>query len=242
MMPRTSTFLDAAQLRFFETFGFLRLPGLFADEIDDITTAFEARFAATPPSDPHHELDTEGFGEAFASRSRIDSYHHLNFGEHRAIIPEFVETTEGLRWLLSDERIVGIVTSVLGPDHEYRSSDGNLLWCDTSWHCDLYDAPLDRYHVKLFFYLDPIDADSGALRVIPGTHHWTSEFATTLRRDLDDWTKVPELFGVAVDEIPSWTVESRPGDLLVGNFRTIHATFNSAPRRRLFTLNYRRAE
>ena len=35
---------------------------------------------------------------------------------------------------------------------------------------------------------------------------------------------------------------STPGDLIVGNFRTLHGSFNGAPRRRLFTVNFSAAQ
>jgi hypothetical protein len=38
--------------------------------------------------------------------------------------------------------------------------------------------------------------------------------------------------------VPSWTVDVDPGDLVVGNFRTMHASFNGGVRRRLFTMNF----
>ena len=50
--------------------------------------------------------------------------------------------------------------------------------------------------------------------------------------------RVPDNVGVAIDEVPSWTLEVEPGDLIVGNFRTMHGSFNGAARRRLFTVNF----
>ena len=44
------------------------------------------------------------------------------------------------------------------------------------------------------------------------------------------------------EEIPSFAIDNEPGDLIVGNFRTLHATFGGATRRRLFTMNYRQVE
>lgn len=213
--------LTPAQVTYFETFGFLRLPGLFADEAERISRGFEEVFAGGHPT--------------------IDTYEDVHYGGGRQIIVGFVDKSDDLRWLLADERVTGVVTSLLGDGWEYCESDGNLMSCDTAWHCDIFNSPLERYHIKLFFYLDPVDADSGALRCIPGSNHYDTDYAIGLRRRLQDWREVEGRFGVPPDEIPSWTVPSQPGDLLVGAFRTIHATFNGPPRRRLFTLNYREA-
>ncbi len=231
--------LDQTQVAHFEAFGFLALPGLFRPELDAIVGAFYQVFAETPAATELDQLEPDLIEDAFANTSRIDSYHHLHRGKHRAIIPGIIESTPGLAWLLSDPRVVGLAESLLGPGPEYHGSDGNLLDCDTSWHCDIYRAPLEDYHIKILFYLDPLDHDTGALRVIPGTHHYDSAFALQMRGDLNDWQAIPDILGVACDEVPSWTVPTRPGDVVVLNFRTIHATFHGQEGRRLFTLNYR---
>lgn len=234
--------LDPADQAFFETFGFVRLPGVFASDIAAVTDAFEDVFAATPAADELTELNVETMDEALARPGRIDSFHHLHQGRHRAIIPDFVERDPRLERLLDDPRLVGPVTSILGPGYEYHGSDGNVLDCDTSWHCDVYGSPLERYHLKVLFYLDALDASNGALRVIPGTNFHDSPFAHRLRRDLDDWQQVGATFGVAHDEVPCTTVPTEPGDVVLLNFRTMHATFNSDEGRRLFTINFRQAQ
>jgi hypothetical protein len=222
--PREGS-LDPAAFRltpqavaYFDTFGFLRLPGLFVDDIDRLT---------------------EGFEEIFAANATMDTNERLHFDQQRRIIPGFIEKSQRLAGLVDDPRVVGVVTSLMGDAHEYAQSDGNLFYCDTSWHPDTYFAPLVRYHVKLSFYLDPLLGESGAIRMIPGTNHHETPFAETLRRDLRDPMAIKEIYGVEHDQIPSWTLESTPGDLIVWNFRTIHASFNGGERRRLFSLNFR---
>jgi hypothetical protein len=210
--------LSPQQVAYFETFGFLRIPGLFADDIGRITDGFERIFAARPHMETHETL-------------------HLD--ERRLIIPGFIEHDPFLHGLLDDHRVAGTVRGLMGDEYEYCQSDGNLFYCESSWHPDTYSAPLTRYHVKLSFYLDPIDSASGAIRLIPGTNFQTSRFARTLRRGLDDPQQISEVFGVDGRDIPSWTLATDPGDLVVWNFRTIHASYNGGQRRRLFSMNFR---
>ena len=210
--------LTPQQITFFETFGFLRIPGLFADDIDDITAGFEEVFA----DNPHWET-AEG----------------LHFDEKRIIIPGFVEKSERLADLPDDPRVRGVVTSLLGPEFEYAQSDGNLFYCDTSWHADTYEAPMGTYHVKLSFYLDPLGGESGAIRMIPGSNHHQSDFARALRRDLEDPAAIGEVYGVEPTDVPGYTIRSEPGDLVLWSFRTVHASFGGDERRRLFSLNFR---
>jgi hypothetical protein len=217
---RESFALTAQQVHFFETFGFLRLPGLLADRLPDLIAAFEAVFA-----DP--------------DSLRLETHEAVHFDDQRFIVPAILDADPRLAALKTDPRILGVARSLLGDRFEYAESDGNLLFCDTAWHCDIYDAPMEQYHIKLFLYFDSLRADNGGLRVIPGTSHYLSPFAAGLRKDLEDWRSIPEVFGVEAEEIPAFTIENEPGDLIVGNFRTIHGTFKGGPRRRLCTLNFR---
>ncbi len=218
--PNADFRLSPQQLAFYETFGFLRLPRLFAEDIDAIIAAFEAGFVEGPT---------------------LEMSEDVHFGMRRVAAPGIVERSARLRELIEDPRIVGIVRSVFGDTSEWAGSDGNLMWCDTAWHCDLYGSPIDRYHLKLFFYLDPVDARSGGLRVIPGTHFYAGSFARGLRQKVSRWQDVEGIFGVRVEDLPSVAVPSEPGDVILGNFRTLHATFGGGPRRRLLTMNFRDA-
>jgi hypothetical protein len=210
--------LTPEQRRFFDTFGFLKLEGLFAADIESITEGFEAVFAKEEP---------------------WDYLNDLHFNQRRQIVPDIAGRSPVLGSLLSDPRTVGVVSSLLGDEYEVRASDGSIFSCDTSWHADTFDAPLTRRHVKISLYLDPLSSDSGAIRVLPGTNFWQTAYATELRRDLDDPSKIQEHLGVAPQDLPSWTIQSRPGDAVVWDFRVIHASFNGSERRRLLSLNFR---
>jgi ectoine hydroxylase-related dioxygenase (phytanoyl-CoA dioxygenase family) len=216
----TTTGLTPQQVAFFETFGYLKLSGLFADQIDDIIAGFEEVFA----------------GEGHI---RMELYEALHGEERRLIIPQFVTKSPRLSCLLDDARVVGIVRSLLGDEYEYAESDGNLFDCESTWHSDIYGAPMHMHHVKLSFYLDPLRADSGAIRVMPGTNFFNDPFALNLRKRMKDVSKIEEEFGVPDRELPSVVLETDPGDVVVWDFRTIHASFYGRKRRRLFSINFR---
>lgn len=211
--------LSPQQIHFFETFGFLKLPGLFAEDIDQIIEGFEELFCAE--DQPIWETSEALHGD-----------------QRRLIIPGFVEQSEKLAPLQHDPRVVGIVRSIIGNDYQWASSDGNLFYCESYWHPDDYAAPLHHYHVKLSFYLDDLTGKNGAIRIIPGSHFHQQSYARTLRKGLDGSRPVAEVFGVEGAEIPSITVESSPGDLIIWNFRTIHGSYQGGERRRLFSLNF----
>ena len=225
-LPTTPFRLTAQQVEFFRTFGFLVLPGLFTHEIDRIAKGFEEAFATEKgipldPDNPYH-------------RSRDSRFER----EPRWTLPAFLERSPDLAWLREDQRLRAVAEGLLGDDYGYAESDGNLFNCDVSWHIDAYGAIANHDHIKVFFYLDPLLHDTGALRVLPGSHHGGA-YTRSLRRQLiADPAKIPEIFGVDRDGVPSWTLEVEPGDVIVSDFRTLHASFNGKVRRRLFTVNY----
>jgi hypothetical protein len=219
--------LTPQQVAFFDTFGFVKLPGLFRSEIGDITAAFEEVFAATDEpmvlsNNPYHQSRNPQFED-----------------KPRLTVPLFIEQNETLGRLRTDPRVVGIAESLLGPDFEYAHSDGNLFFCDVYWHLDAFGSPIHQRHIKLYFYLDALRHDSGALRVIPGTGDLGGSYVTAIRGLFNDPDHARSTLGLELDEVPSWTLEVDPGDVLVGNYRTMHATFGGGPRRRLFTINFK---
>lgn len=211
--------LTPQQIHFFETFGFLKIPGLFADDIDNIILGFE---------------------ELFGNKEQPvwETQEALHGDERRVIIPGFIEQSPRLAPLQHDPRVLGVVQSLIGSEYKWSSSDGNLFYCESYWHPDNYDAPLQHYHVKLSFYLDDLTGSNGAIRLIPGSHFHQQTFARTLRKDFQDAASIPDLYGVDGRDIPSYTVHSTPGDLIIWSFRTIHASYNGGERRRLFSLNF----
>ncbi|MEM7131016.1 MAG: phytanoyl-CoA dioxygenase family protein [Chloroflexota bacterium] len=209
--------LTSQQLAFIDTFGYLSFPGLLNDEIEQITTAFEEVFAS------------HGGGH--------DGKPHD--GTARSCIVPFIDQSEVLSNLLDDPRIDGIFTSLLGEDYNYLGSDGNFYVGDTRWHSDtdwsgkMRGKP-PRVFFKMALYLDPVDSDSGALRVIPGSHRYGDAYAESLQQMLQH---SQEKLGLHGSEIPAVSLVSKPGDVAVFNQNTKHSAWGGGNRRRMFTIN-----
>lgn len=199
--------LSSEQRNFFETFGYLAFPKLFAaEEIGWIAEEFEK------------VLDTFGTGDQ-------------HDGSQRTMIVPTIDHSERLCTLLDDQRILGIAGDILGADFNYASGDGNYYSGDTGWHPDGNYPEL--FAIKIAFYLDPVGRDTGCLRVLPGSHRpesiWRSGEASP--RDSGAWGGEPA-------EIPGQVaLETEPGDLVVFNHNTWHASFGGGRRRRMFTMN-----
>lgn len=199
--------LTPGQIEFFETFGFLKFPQLLSDSMDWITEEFTATFPEQTEITPHD-------------------------GTKRTCIARFIDHREKLNTLLDDPRIVGIGKSLVGEDFNYMGSDGNYYSGETGWHRDGFHH---KYrHIKIAFYLDHLDGNSGALRVIPGSHRLDDQFGQQLTERMRNHQ---ERWGVSGADIPSVTLDVTPGDLLVFDHNLFHAAFNGGPNRRMFTMN-----
>lgn len=202
--------LTEQQRNFFDTFGFLRFDGLMADCIVEVTRAFE-----------------EVWIEHGGGHNGVP-----HTGEKRSCIVPFIDQHPRLCALLDDERILAIIEGVLGPDFNYCTSDGNYYTGDTNWHSNPFFGGLKA--IKVAFYLDPLTADTGCLRVIPGSHRFGDRYADHLHESLRHSER---LWNTAPSQVPCIALETKPGDILVFNHCIKHASFGGGKRRRLFVIN-----
>ncbi|MCX6047841.1 MAG: phytanoyl-CoA dioxygenase family protein [Chloroflexi bacterium] len=129
------------QKQFFDTFGYLVLPGLVKDQIGWISEEFEA---------------------VFRDRGVVHD------GSQRSVVVPFIDQRERLCTLLDHPGIVNLISSLIGDNFNYLGGDGNFYTGDTRWHSDGFHT-IGQY-LKVAFYLDPVTTNSGCLRVIPGSH------------------------------------------------------------------------
>jgi len=201
--------LSPQQIDFMDTFGYLHVPGLIADRIAEVDEAFET-------------LMRRNGGDA-------------HDGSKRFCMVPFINHCAYLCTLLDDPRIHGIASALLGEDYQYWNSDGNYYAGDTGWHSDTqWPEPIRFY--KMAIYLDRMTRDSGALRVIPGSHRFGEGYAEVLQEQL----YVRKNFWGAADgrDVPAVALETEPGDLVISNHSTKHSAWGGNQRRRMFTLVY----
>ena len=197
--------LTEQQKTFFHTFGYLAFPGLLADVIDEITDEFEALCHSDAGGAAHD-------------------------GSKRTIILPFIDERERLSALLDDPRVHGIFVGLLGDDFDYTGSDGNYYVGDTSWHSDIWQA--EPLLIKMALYLDPLTRETGALRVIPGSHRMGDRYAEAL-----NGSAIGPAWGMEGRDVPCAALETQPGDAVIFDGRTKHASFGGSTRRRMFTIN-----
>lgn len=151
-------------------------------------------------------------------------------GSKRTCIVPFID--QRMSTLLDDERILAIGKTLLGDDFNYMGSDGNYYTGNTGWHRDGYH---EKYrHIKIAFYLDHLDADSGALRVIPGSHRLHDRFGEDLSEKM---SACEDIWGINGEQVPAYALNVTPGDVLVFDHNLFHSSWKGSTERRMFTMN-----
>jgi ectoine hydroxylase-related dioxygenase (phytanoyl-CoA dioxygenase family) len=146
-------------------------------------------------------------------------------GERRQTLYALAEKSPLLTRLVVDDRIYRTVEALLGPGFIWLCSEGNLYVGDTPWHPD--GSRLGYPPMKVSLYLDPLSRETGCLRVIPGSHR--PPFHEDLR---------PLAKGVRESDVPSFALESQPGDVFFLNMNLWHASAGGEPGRRHMALNF----
>ena len=196
--------LSEQQLNHFNAFGFLVFRQLFSpDEVDLYRRELDAGLDARIEGGRH-----DGTERFWASLNDSDT--------------PFISS------LSDDPRFADAAEQLLGKDVIGICADSNYYVGDTRWHSDI---PPSRFEaVKFTIYLEPLDGNTGALRVIPGSHR--EPYHSEIRRDME------AAYGVRPEEIPAYAFDSTPGDVLVFNVATWHSAFGGSTRRRMSTLQF----
>ena len=212
--------LTQAQVDHFDVFGFLRLSKVFTlEEIDILSQASKS-------------VCSELLGHVPTSGDVV--WHQ-----------PFVELHPTLIDLIADDRIYLPMRDLLGENFIWVGSEGMYGFSDRlrdhHWHSDgdKDTRKLAYRHIKSMIYLDPLRRESGALRVIPGSHRLPLN--EMLQPFQDDHIKEqPTFFSLEGKEIPAYAIETDPGDVVLFNQWLFHAVYGKAGHRRTIVLKFAR--
>lgn len=204
---------------FYDAYGYLVLRGLFADDADRLATAFDEVFA--DPANPRLDYNVIG---------------HRWHSEY--LMADVVERHPDLDALRTDPRITDAVTTLLGPSTAYTNSDASICCCETEWHYDTPTTATTSRHVKALFYFEPVEADTGALRVLPASHHDLDTHHGVLAPFLGFDGQIEARTGIAGEHLPHWALPTAPGDVILLDFRVLHASYGSTEPRRRLAVNF----
>ena len=208
--------LTAQQKHEFETFGFLLLKDLIpSDEMQPYIDAFDETMIKANGGVP--------WQDAAQNHYVIPFYRHNPAVYHR---------------LLDDERIYEVVEDLLGEDFVFLAAAGHHRWGGTGWHHDSV-APEGQTHLKVVFYLQPVRADTGCLRVLPGTHFplqreqmelWYERHGNAKGSEANESNTIAWPAAIAL--------ESDPGDAVIFNVKAYHGAVGDSADRRAIYINY----
>ena len=208
--------LTADQISYFETFGFICLPQLFSPaEMAEITSETVELLAA-------HSGDRHG-------------------PTHQAVAP-FVELSATLTRLPEDDRIYLPMEQLLGPGFVWGASEGVSgsfnETNDHNWHSDRAgEIDLQYTRIKIMIYLQPMRKETGALRVIPGSHH-TAFHRCLMPLQSQHEQACPDAFGATGAELCCHALEVDPGDVVMFNHYLFHGVYGKRDVRRYVALKF----
>ena len=204
--------LTPEQIAHYETFGFLVLRQLFSGE----EAAIIKREAE----------------EIFDEARNANAFDGLAW---EAVQP-FLERRPFLSMIPDDDRIYNIGVDLLGPDFILEGTEGNLQRSDTPWHGGVPEEGFPS-HIKIAFYPEPLTREIGCLRVLPGSHNVGSpDLLSVIRERNYEPDFMP--FGMAPADVPSFAIESRPGDVVVFTESLLHASFGGGDGRHQHALSF----
>jgi len=139
-----------------------------------------------------------------------------------------------LRRLPEDERLAAVSEQLLGPEAFMVHCNSNqFTGSETEWHRDAKYPKLRG--LKFALYLQPLRADNGALRVIPGSH--LPCFSAALDQlqlagvNIGEDHSYLHLLGRTVADFPCYVCATNPGDMIVFDLRLWHASWGGGNRR-----------
>jgi len=128
--------------------------------------------------------------------------------------------------MIEDDRFLGAAGELVGGRVLPTYAEGILYFGSTPLH---HDAGPGAQGVKFVAYLEPLTADTGALRLLAGSHHpgVTAALTGWVRRHRihDDKTLLAQVAG-----LPLAVVETKPGDVVVFDWHTRHASLGGVDR------------
>ena len=207
--------LTTEQVSHFQTFGFLLLRELF--------TGDEASLMKQEASDIMAEA--RGGGSVDSTKWQP--------------VQPFFERRPFLASLPADDRIYGPAQSLCGQNCQLIGTEGNLHVGDTPWHGGGHGKDMTSVmpNVKIVFYMDSMTADTGALRVIPGSHRLLLPDPYEILRSRNDAPGFRP-FGISPQDIPCVCIETKPGDVIFFTEDTLHAAFGGLPGRHQHAVSF----
>jgi hypothetical protein len=197
--------LTTGQVDHFRTFGFTVLRGYLADRVStlraEVGAAIRDAYAAT-----YDERVFDGI-----------SGHYLPMASRL--------TPVSASLVCDDPRLIGAAERLLGGPAIPECPEGVLYFAEAGWHTD---DGIGVRGVKFAAYFDELVAGTGALRLVPGSHH--SEQNARLAAYSRQGPADGEADADWQASFPGFIADTSPGDVIAFDLHTWHASFGGRDR------------
>lgn len=199
--------LTTAQVDHFRTFGFLVLRGYLADRVGvlraEVGAAICDAYAAT-----YDERAVDGI-----------SGHYLPMASRL--------TPVSASLICDDPRLTGAAWQLLGGPVIPECPEGVLYFAEAGWHTD---DGIGVHGVKFAAYFDQLTAGTGALRLVPGSHHPEQDARLAACSRPREPTAGKAGFAAYQASFPGYVAATSPGDVIAFDLRTWHASLGGRDR------------
>ena len=120
-----------------------------------------------------------------------------------------------------DPRFIDAAEQLLGGPVIPECPEGVLYFAEASWHDD---DGIGVRGVKFTAYFDELTADSGALRLVPGSHHPEQNTRLAAYRDRQLPIRTGAEAAAYQASIPGYAAGTVPGDVIAFDLHTWHAS------------------
>jgi hypothetical protein len=120
------------------------------------------------------------------------------------------------------DRFQATAATLLGDRAIPLRAKGTRYFGSTVWHADSLDAVVAS--VGFAAYLEPLRADNGAVRVIPGSHR------AEVRADVLRYVAAHRA-DMALESLPAVAIATQPGDVIAFDEHLVHASTGGTVRR-----------
>jgi hypothetical protein len=126
-----------------------------------------------------------------------------------------------------DPRLIDAAGHLLGGPVIPECPEGVLYFAEASWHTD---DGIGVLGVKFAAYFDELTAGTGALRLVPGSHHPEQNARLAAYRDRQLPIRTDADADAYQASIPGYAADTSPGDVIAFDLHTWHASFGGRDR------------
>lgn len=229
--------LTQDQVIFYHEHGYLHIPNVFTPEetqvlVNEMDWLIETWAMRTPGwSGPWRK---QYMDEETEKKSQLVAMHDLYF------------YSEAWMRAVTNERVVGAMTALLGPDVELHHSTMHVKPPETGHPFPMHqDLPFyhheDGRYLDVLVHLDDTNNENGEIRFLDGSHKLGPLEHVTQTEDGPCTPHLPADEYRLEDTVP---VPAKAGDLVVFNIYTVHGSYinRTDKNRRMVRIGYRHPE